>query len=320
MDDDCSVMHIEPFRYMERLFFYKEGDIGMNHLVAMSDLSVEEIYSLLERAKTFKHLGVRELPGNYMVSNLFFEPSTRTKTSFEVAERKLGLEVIPFEAGFSSALKGETLYDTVRTLEEIGLDAVVIRHSEEKYYDQLKGKTKVAIVNAGDGSGQHPTQSLLDLFTIQKEFGSFEGLNVLIAGDISHSRVAKSNADALTRLGANVTFLCPKEWAGDVDATDQWDEVLEQSDVVILLRVQHERHEEGTSFSKEEYHRQFGLTVERERMMKERAIIMHPAPVNRDVEIADCLIECARSRIFKQVENGVYIRAAILEAVLKGRN
>ncbi|MBD7983464.1 aspartate carbamoyltransferase catalytic subunit [Sporosarcina sp. Sa2YVA2] len=292
----------------------------MTNLLSMNELSVEDIMTLLERAEVFKKLGIRELPGNYMVSNLFFEPSTRTKTSFEVAERRLGLTVIPFEAGFSSALKGETLYDTVRTLEEIGIDAVVIRHEEDKYYEALLNKTNIAIVNAGDGSGQHPTQSLLDLFTIKEEFGRFDGLNVTIAGDVSHSRVAKSNADALTRLGANVTFLCPKKWAGEFDSTDNWDDVLEQSDVIMLLRVQHERHEEDTSFTKEEYHRNFGLTLEREQKMKPGAIIMHPAPVNRDVEIADSLIECDRSRIFKQMENGVYIRAAILEMVLKGRN
>lgn len=294
-------------------------ELSLGNLVSMNHLTSEEVITLLERAEIFKKFGVRELPGEHLICNLFFEPSTRTKTSFEVAERKLGLEVIPFEAGFSSALKGETLYDTVRTLEEIGIDAVVIRHPEDGYYESLVGRTKVAIVNAGDGSGQHPTQSLLDLFTIKEEFGSFENLNVLIAGDISHSRVAKSNAAALTRLGANVTFLCPKVWAGDFESTDNWDDVLEKSDVVMLLRVQHERHEDDTSFSKEDYHNRFGLTEERERKMKPNAIIMHPAPVNRDVEIADSLIECERSRIFKQVENGVYIRAAVLETVLKGR-
>src|SRR5690606_3539065 len=128
-----------------------------------------------------------ELPGKYTVSNLFFEPSTRTKTSFEMAERKVGIEVLPFETSFSSTLKGETLYDTIKTLEAIGLDALVIRHPEDGFYKELIGKTSIAIINAGDGSGQHPTQSLLDLFTIQEEFGTFEGLNVLIAGDIAHS-------------------------------------------------------------------------------------------------------------------------------------
>ena len=292
----------------------------MDHLVSMKQLTEEEIMALLERAETFKKLGVREFPGKYTVSNLFFEPSTRTKMSFEMAERQLGLDVLPFESSFSSTLKGETLYDTVKTLEAIGVDALVIRHPEDGYYEEVVGRTSVSIINGGDGSGQHPTQSLLDLFTIKEEFGSFKGLNVLIAGDIVHSRVARSNADALEKLGANVTFLCPAEWAGEFHSVDSWDEVIETSDVVMLLRVQHERHEGEALFTKGSYHEQYGLTERRASQMKERAIIMHPGPFNRGVEIADSLIECAQSRIFKQMENGVFIRAAVLEAILKGRN
>ncbi|MEK4024154.1 aspartate carbamoyltransferase catalytic subunit [Sporosarcina sp. FSL W7-1283] len=291
----------------------------MEHLVSMKDLTVEEIMLILDRAAIFKRLGFRELPGTYTVCNLFFEPSTRTKTSFEMAERKVGAQIIPFETSFSSTLKGETLYDTIRTLEAIGLDALVIRHPSDGFYEELIDRTNVAIINAGDGSGQHPTQSLLDLFTIQEEFGSFEGLKVLIAGDISHSRVARSNAEALQKLGADVTFLCPPEWAGEFESVDNWDEVIETSDVVMLLRVQHERHNTEMAYTKAAYHEQYGLTVERAGRMKSEAIIMHPAPVNRDVEIADCLIESPQSRIFKQVENGVYIRAAVLELILKGR-
>ncbi len=292
----------------------------MDHLVSMKQLSVEEMIALLDRAQNFSEYGARELPGKYTVSNLFFEPSTRTKTSFEVAERKLGLDVVPFEAGFSSTIKGETLYDTVKTFEAIGVDALVIRHSDVGYYEQLIGKTKVSIINGGDGAGQHPTQSLLDLFTIREEFGSFEGLNIVIAGDVSHSRVAKSNADALGKLGANVTFLCPEEWAGEYEAKHVWDEEILNSDVIMLLRVQHERHDDKMSFTKKEYHDQFGLTVERAKRMKKDAIIMHPAPFNRGVEIDDDLIESEQSRIFKQMENGVYVRMAVLELILNGRN
>ncbi len=292
----------------------------MNNLVSMKQLTEKEIMALLERADTFKKNGVHEFPGKYSVSNLFFEPSTRTKMSFEMAQRKLGLDVLPFESSFSSTLKGETLYDTVKTLEAIGVDAVIIRHPEDGYYEDLIGRTSISIINGGDGSGQHPTQSLLDLFTIREEFGSFKGLNVLIAGDIGHSRVARSNADALEKLGANVTFLCPAEWAGEFHSVDSWDEVIGTSDVVMLLRVQHERHEGETTFTNETYHAQYGLTEQRARQMKERAIIMHPGPFNRGVEIADSLIECSQSRIFKQMENGVYIRMAVLESVLKGRN
>ena len=157
------------------------------------------------------------------------------------------------------------------------------------------------------------------LYTIRKEFGTFDGLNITIVGDISHSRVAKSNATALTRLGANVRFLCPEEWSGDFEAAHSWDEVLEDSDVIMLLRIQHERHAVSKNFSKDSYHDEFGLTPAREKRMKPGAIIMHPAPVNRDVEIADELVECERSRIFAQVRNGVYARMAILETILKGR-
>ena len=292
----------------------------MNHFVSMKHLTEKEIMDLLDRAKMFKENGVHELPGKYTVSNLFFEPSTRTKMSFEMAERKLGLEVLPFEAGFSSTLKGETLYDTVKTLEAIGVDALVIRHPEDGYYEELIGRTSLSIINGGDGSGQHPTQSLLDLFTIREEFGSFEGLDILIVGDIVHSRVARSNADALTQLGANVTFLCPAEWAGEFKSVSEWDEVIGSSDVVMLLRIQSERHDGEIIFDKEKYHERYGLTNERVLRMKDNAIIMHPAPFNRGVEVASELIEHARSRIFMQIKNGVYARMAVLESILKGRN
>lgn len=292
----------------------------MDHLVSMSHLTEEDIMAILDRAETFKKIGNKELPGKYTVSNLFFEPSTRTKMSFELAERKLGLEVLPFESETSSTVKGETLYDTVKTLEAIGVDALVIRHTQRNYYEQLIGRTSISLINGGDGSGQHPSQSLLDLFTIREEFGTFKGLNVVIAGDIAHSRVARSNADAMRRLGANVTFVCPIEWAGEFQTMSKWDGLIETSDVVMLLRVQHERHRNISLFTDESYHEHYGLTEERAKRMKERAIIMHPGPFNRGVEIAEPLIECSRSRIFKQVENGVYIRMAILDMILKGRN
>ena len=292
----------------------------MKNLLSMEHLSNEEIMMILNRAQHFENGEEPVLQREFHVANLFFEPSTRTKTSFEMAERRLGCTVIPFDAEFSSTTKGETLYDTVKTLEMIGIDAVVIRDKEDEYYNELLEGIGCAVINAGDGAGQHPSQSLLDLYTIQKEFGRFEDLNITIVGDISHSRVAKSNATALTRLGANVRFLCPPAWAGNFEAAHSWDEVLEDSDVIMLLRIQHERHSVSKNFSKESYHAEYGLTIEREQRMKERAIIMHPAPVNRDVEIADALVECSRSRIFEQVRNGVFTRMAILETILKGRD
>jgi len=291
----------------------------MKNLLSMEHLTTEEINHILDLAQAFENGETSSLSRIYNVANLFFEPSTRTKSSFEMAEHKIGCHIIPFDAGFSSVTKGETLYDTVKTLEMIGLDAVIIRASEDEYYNELLNGINVAIINAGDGAGQHPSQSLLDLYTIKKEFGYFEGLNITIVGDISHSRVAKSNAHALQRLGANVHFLCPEEWSGGFEAHHSWDDLIENSDVIMLLRVQHERHKVNKSFSKEGYHQEYGLTIEREKQMKESAIIMHPAPVNRDVEIATELVECGRSRIFEQVRNGVYTRMAIVETILRGR-
>lgn len=292
----------------------------MKNLLSMEDVSNEEIEAILKRAAEFEEGAKSQLERDYLVANLFFEPSTRTKTSFETAERRIGATVIPFEAGFSSTLKGETLYDTVKTLESIGMDAVVIRHKKDAYYKELLEGINVSVINAGDGAGQHPSQSLLDLYTIFKEFGKFKGLNITIVGDVSHSRVAKSNIIALQRLGANVNIVCPPEWQGEFDAHYDWDNLLEISDVIMLLRVQHERDAAFEGYSNESYHERYGLTVEREKRMKDGAIIMHPAPVNRGVEIDSSLVECDRSRIFKQIENGVFVRMAIVENILKGRS
>lgn len=285
----------------------------------MDEVSTSEIMQILERAAQFEAGEPSQLEKDYYVSNLFFEPSTRTKTSFESAERRVGATVIPFDAGFSSVLKGETLYDTVKTIQQSGIDAVVIRHKEDAYYEQLLEGLDIAIINAGDGAGQHPSQSLLDLYTIFKEFGRFEGINVTIAGDVAHSRVAKSDAVALTKLGANVNFVCPPEWQGEFDAHHDWDQQIETSDVIMLLRVQHERDAAYEGFTKESYHERYGLTIDREKQMKDGAIIMHPAPINRGVEIDTTLVECERSRIFAQMKNGLFIRMAILEFILKGR-
>ncbi|GER74085.1 aspartate carbamoyltransferase catalytic subunit [Weizmannia acidilactici] len=291
----------------------------MQHFLTMSDLRNDEILELLEEADAFSKGAQWKTPEPVFAVNLFYEPSTRTKCSFEVAERRLGLELLPFEVGASSVLKGETLYDTVKTLQSIGVRVVVIRHQEDEYYKKLTGNVELSIVNAGDGSGQHPSQCLLDLLTIQQEFGTFRGLNVCIIGDLVHSRVARSNACALQKLGATVKCSGPVEWYDPTMNIDyiSVDQGVREADVVMLLRIQHERHKETAHLSKEEYHHEYGLTVERERMMKPNSIIMHPAPVNRDVEIASCLVECGRSRIFKQMENGVFVRMAILKAILQ---
>lgn len=300
--------------------------ISLKHLLTVEALSDQEVMGLIRRGQEFKN-GAKWTPQKeqYFATNLFFENSTRTHKSFEVAEKKLGLEVIEFDAKTSSVQKGETLYDTVLTMSALGVDVAVIRHSDENYYDELtQSKTiQCAIINGGDGSGQHPSQCLLDLMTIYEEFGHFDGLKVAIVGDITHSRVAKSNMQMLKRLGAEVYFSGPAQWydtAFDVYGTyEPLDELIEEMDVMMLLRVQHERHDGHESFSKEGYHQEYGLTEERAEKLKKTAIIMHPAPVNRDVEIADSLVESLQSRITQQMTNGVYVRMAILEAVLHGK-
>jgi aspartate carbamoyltransferase catalytic subunit len=291
----------------------------MNHLLSMNELSIEDIQYILNLAEEFKGGKKETAFDQKLIANLFFEPSTRTRFSFEAAEHRLGMKPMNVEVSGSSVQKGETLYDTLRTLEEIGVSGFVIRHPEDRYFDGLAEKINVPIINAGDGCGNHPTQSLLDLLTIQQEFIVIQGLTVVIVGDILHSRVARSNAEVLRKMGARVLFSGPEEWFVDEWKDDfiPMDEAVEVADVVMMLRIQHERHSASMLLTKEEYHQHYGLTIERERRMKEHSIIMHPAPVNRGVEITDELVECDRSRIFKQVQNGVYIRMAVLNWTLK---
>jgi aspartate carbamoyltransferase catalytic subunit len=292
----------------------------MKHLLTLTELPLAEIMHLLDEAEEFANGKIWFPNEQVFVANLFFEPSTRTKCSFEVAERRLGLEVIPFDVEMSSVQKGETLYDTIRTLEAIGVRTVVIRHSIDQYFESLRDCIKFPIINAGDGCGHHPTQSLLDLMTIRQEFGAFQGLTVAIVGDIRHSRVARSNAEVLTRLGANVLFSSPDEWKDETNPFGTYvdlDTAVKEADVVMLLRIQHERHGEKMGLTKEQYHELYGLTVERAKLMKPDSVILHPAPVNRDVEIASSLVECERSRIFKQMENGVYVRMAVLKRAIE---
>lgn len=293
------------------------GGSIVKSLLTMNELTKDEIIEILDQAERFKNGEAWNKGADKYVANLFFEASTRTKCSFEMAERKLGLGVIPFEAHTSSVQKGESLYDTVRTLEAIGVETVVIRHSLDRYFDELTG-LKISVINGGDGCGNHPTQCLLDLLTIRQEFGGFENLQVAIIGDIAHSRVARSNAEALSKLGAEVVFSGPREWFPPEYQNRYMtvDESIATSDAVMLLRIQHERHGSTSALTKEEYHESFGLTVSRKQRMKDRGIILHPAPVNRGVEIDDSLVECDKSRIFKQMENGVFVRMAVLKRAL----
>jgi aspartate carbamoyltransferase catalytic subunit len=288
-------------------------------LLTLETMSTVEIANILEEAAQFAN-GKEWRPNKELfIANLFFEPSTRTRYSFEVAEKSLGLHVLSFSEESSSVQKGESLLDTVKTFEAIGANALVIRHPENDYYQHIREQISIPIINGGDGSGHHPTQSLLDLLTIQQEFSTFSGLNIIIAGDLRHSRVARSNADVLTRLGATVKIAGPKDWMAGYEQSYQYvniDDELPKADVVMLLRIQHERHDGKMEFTKESYHKQFGLTIDREKQMKKNAIILHPAPVNRGVELASELVECKKSRIFKQMKNGVAVRKAVVKRAL----
>ena len=235
-----------------------------------------------------------------------------------MAMRKLDIDVIDCNTSVSSVQKGESLYDTVKTFEAIGFDGVVIRHSKDEYFNELEG-INIPIFNGGDGKANHPTQSLLDLMTIYEEYGHFDGLKCCIIGDISHSRVAHTNIEVMERLGMEVYISGPEEYNDGSAKYMNFDEAVKSCDVIMLLRVQFERHTEKMSMTKEEYHSRYGLTYERVKQMKENAIITHPAPFNRGVEIADEVVECNKSRIYKQMSNGVYIRMAAISRVLDGK-
>ena len=292
-------------------------------LMSLYDLSAEEITLILDTAQEFKKVSQRKikkvpaLRGKTVV-NLFIEPSTRTRISFELAEQRLSADIININAEASSLRKGETLLDTVRNIEALQADLVVIRHSAAGAPNFLASRVRCGIVNAGDGAHSHPTQALLDLFTMREKKGSINGLNVSIIGDILHSRVARSDMWGLLKLGANVTFsgpstLVPREFeAAGVRVCDNLEDALVGADVVNLLRIQHERQRSGFFPSTGEYARVFGLNKESLKYIKPDALIMHPGPINRDVELASALADGPQSVILEQVTNGLAVRMAVL--------
>ena len=287
--------------------------MNKNSLLRIRDLTKEDIFSILHEAEAFSCSQADwQFPRRTLIANLFFEPSTRTHFSFASAEHQLGARVENFSAQGSSVEKGETLYDTVKTFESIGYDAVVIRHSKDEYFKELEN-INIPILNAGDGCGNHPTQCLLDLLTIYQEFGKFEGIKVAVIGDVKHSRVANSIHEAMDMLGGEVCFSGPSEWCDHDALYKDVDEAIEWADVVMMLRIQHERHSASMKMTKEEYLEKYGLTKARAAKMKPHAIIMHPAPVNRGVEIDTDLVEASNSRIFKQMQNGVLVRKAVVK-------
>jgi len=292
-------------------------------LLGIKDLTSEEINLILDTASGFKDVlgrDIKKVPTlrGKTVVNLFFEPSTRTRTSFELAAKRLSTDVINFSVSTSSILKGEILKDTALTIEALGADFVVVRHSSAGVPHFLGKVLKASVINAGDGANEHPTQALLDLFTIRSYKRRIKGLTVAIIGDIAHSRVARSNIYGLTKLGANVRVIGPPTLipAGieklGVKVFRSIEEGLKGVDVVMTLRLQLERQGKGFIPSLEEYFNLYGLTSERLKFAKSDAIVMHPGPMNREVEIASDVAEGSQSVILEQVTNGLAIRMAVL--------
>jgi aspartate carbamoyltransferase catalytic subunit len=300
------------------------------HLLDISSLSAAEITTVLDTARAFKAVGARAikkvpaLRGKTVV-NLFVEPSTRTRISFELAAIRLSADVINFTVEASSLKKGETLKDTARNLEALNADIIIIRHSAAGAPHFLSRVLNASVVNAGDGAHEHPTQALLDVFTIREKKGRVEGLNVTILGDILYSRVARSNIQALRALGANVTLCGPPTLVPRVfeqlgcRVTWNIDEAIAGADIINLLRIQHERQRQTMFPGIGEYTHLFGLTKARLAKTRPDALIMHPGPINRGVEIDSDIADCGRSVILEQVTNGLAVRMAVLFLVNGGQ-
>ncbi|WP_433468509.1 aspartate carbamoyltransferase catalytic subunit [Spirillospora sp. CA-142024] len=299
------------------------------HLISAADLSRDDALLVLDTAEELAQIAgrsIKKLPTlrGRTVVNLFFEDSTRTRISFEAAAKRLSADVINFSAKGSSVSKGESLKDTALTLEAMGADGVVIRHGASGAPHRLAGWVQGSVVNAGDGTHEHPTQALLDAFTMRKRLGDLEGRRVTIVGDVLHSRVARSNVLLLDTLGADVTVVAPPTLLPV--AIDTWpcsvsydlDGVIPKSDVIMMLRVQQERMNAAYFPTVREYSRRYGLDAERMAELPEHAIVMHPGPMNRGVEIAAEVADSVRSTIVEQVANGVSARMAVLYLLLGG--
>ena len=292
-------------------------------LLSLYDLSRDEILHILNTAEEFKKVSqrnVKKVPAlrGRTVVNLFVEPSTRTRVSFELAEQRLSADIINMNADVSSFRKGETLLDTLKNIQALQADIVVMRHQATGAPNFLARELNMGVVNAGDGAHSHPTQALLDIFTMREKKGRIEGLNVVVVGDILHSRVARSNAWGLIKLGANVTFagpatLVPREFEQiGVRVCHNLKDALAEADVINLLRIQLERQQRGYFPSLGEYSRFFGIHPETLRYIKKDALIMHPGPINRGVEIDSAVADGPQSVILEQVTNGLAVRMAVL--------
>lgn len=292
------------------------------HLLSIRDLSRNDIELFLETAKGFKDVlkrDIKKVPAlrGKTVINLFFEPSTRTKTSFEIAEKRLSMDVLNFSVPTSSVVKGESLYDTIKTIEAYGVDFIVIRHSSSGAPHFVAEKINASVINAGDGINEHPTQALLDALSIEENKGVLEGLTIAIVGDIYHSRVAKSNIYLLSQFNNRIRLIAPPTLIPDISGYDvevfsDMDKGLDGVDVIMMLRIQLER--QGSAFfpSTQEYFNFWGLDRRRLSLAKEDAIVMHPGPMNRGVEISSEVADSSQSVILEQVTNGLAVRMAVM--------
>jgi aspartate carbamoyltransferase catalytic subunit len=292
-------------------------------LTGIKELDPADIEQILETAAGFKEVlgrDIKKVPAlrGKTAVNLFYEPSTRTRTSFELAAKRLSTDVINFSVSTSSVVKGETLRDTALTIQALGADFIIVRHSCSGAAHFLANNLDASVINAGDGTNEHPTQALLDLFTIKERKNVIEGLNVAIVGDILHSRVAKSNIYAFRKLGANVRLIGPPtlvpSYLRDL-GTEVFSDMrngLKDADIIMMLRIQMERQGKGFFPTTEEYFRNWGLTSGRLSMAKKDAIVMHPGPMNRGVEISSDVADGRKSVILEQVTNGLAVRMAVL--------
>lgn len=302
------------------------------HLLSIDDLSKEDIELILEQAQTFEEVNertIKKLPTlrGKTVCNLFLEPSTRTRGSFELAEKRLSCDSINAGGSASSTVKGESLVDTVKTLDSMKIDLFVVRSKYAGAPAKVAEHTTASVIDAGDGKHQHPTQALLDLYSIWKAKGSFEGLKVGIVGDIAHSRVAGSLVGALKKMGAQVVLIAPQTLLpanpyalGADEVTPYFESVLPELDVIYMLRIQMERLDGAPFPSLREYAQLFGLNEQREHLLKEDAIICHPGPINRGVELDSYMADSKYSVILDQVFAGVCIRMALIYLLLGGNN
>ncbi len=315
-----------------------EPDTGLRHrhLLGLEGWPSEDITRVLDTAVQFREVldrPIRSVPSlrGVTVVNLFYEPSTRTRISFELAEKRLSADVVNFGSSGSSVSKGETLRDTARNIEAMKIDMVVVRHSSAGAPSFLTRCVNAVVINAGDGAHEHPTQALLDAMTIRQQFGRIRGLRIAIIGDIMHSRVARSNLHALTTMGAEVTLCGPasllpvhldrllgEKARGQVRITTRLEEALDGCDVAMALRIQMERQGRSLFPSVREYHEQFGIQLEHLEKYKD-LIVMHPGPVNRGVELATDVVDHERALILNQVTNGVAVRMSVLYLMADGR-